>query len=123
MPARSPRFRVRRIYDRPGADDGARVLVDRLWPRGISRARFDAEWLPAVAPSRALRRWYGHRAARRDEFLARYRVELAASPAAEAFATLRARAREAGRVTLLTATREAERTHAVALLRLLARRR
>lgn len=98
--------RVRRIYDGPSPDDGARVLVDRLWPRGVSKeeAALD-DWDKDVAPSDELRRWYGHDPAKYDEFAERYRAELAEPPRAAAVAELRERAR-AGRVTLLTATKE-----------------
>jgi uncharacterized protein YeaO (DUF488 family) len=67
---------VRRIYEEPRAEDGARVLVDRLWPRGITkeRARLD-RWARDVAPTPALRRWYGHRSERFPEFARRYRAE------------------------------------------------
>ena len=70
-------FQIKRIYDDVAADDGCRVLVDRLWPRGVSteRARLDA-WLKEVAPSPALRAWWNHDPARLDEFSARYRAEL-----------------------------------------------
>src|SRR5262245_45849273 len=118
----APRVRIRRVYDPRAADDGHRVLVDRLWPRGVSRARLAAEWLKAVAPSHALRRWYGHRASRWPGFLARYRAELTTPDAAAALERLRALARAKVGVTLLTATRETERSHAVALARVLAGR-
>jgi uncharacterized protein YeaO (DUF488 family) len=69
--------RVRRVYDEPEAADGRRVLVDRLWPRGLAKdaAHID-EWLKAVAPSNELRRWYGHDPAKWDEFRDRYGDEL-----------------------------------------------
>lgn len=68
---------LKRIYDEPAASDGYRVLVDRLWPRGITKqaAAYDM-WLKAIAPSPELRRWFGHDPARFDEFRARYRTEL-----------------------------------------------
>lgn len=74
-------FRIKRIYDDASDDDGCRVLVDRLWPRGISRerARLDA-WLKDVAPSPALRIWWNHDPERIDEFAARYRAELDTEP-------------------------------------------
>lgn len=71
-------IRIRRAYDPPGGDDGYRVLVDRLWPRGVSRDRLAIEeWLPELAPSTELRRWFGHDPTRWDEFRDRYRAELA----------------------------------------------
>ena len=74
-------FRIKRIYDDASDDDGCRVLVDRLWPRGISRERalLDA-WLKDVAPSPALRTWWNHDPERIDEFAARYRAELDTEP-------------------------------------------
>nr|WP_240731949.1 DUF488 family protein [Egibacter rhizosphaerae] len=103
------------MYDEPGPDEGQRVLVDRLWPRGLSKAdaALDAH-LPQVAPSTELRRWYGHDPVRFDEFRRRYHSELDASPAAEHLADLIERTR-AGRVTLLTATRDLEHSHAEVL--------
>lgn len=74
--------KIKRIYDEPAADDGYRVLVDRLWPRGVSkdRAQLD-EWLKGVAPSPELRTWFGHKPERFAEFGARYEVELDSNPA------------------------------------------
>ena len=71
------RVRVRRVYDEVRDDDGQRVLVDRLWPRGLSkqRARLD-EWCKVVAPTSELREWYAHDPGRYDEFARRYRDEL-----------------------------------------------
>ena len=74
-------IRLRRAYDDPGPDDGYRVLVDRIWPRGVTRdaLRVD-EWCRGVAPSTGLRRWFGHDPARWEEFRRRYRAELAGNP-------------------------------------------
>ena len=110
---------LKRVYEEPSATDGRRVLVDRLWPRGLSkdRAALD-EWLRDVAPSANLRRWYAHRLERHAEFEARYVAELAAHPAAEAVARLEALAAE-GPITLLTAVRELELSHARVLAGLL----
>ncbi|EST39630.1 hypothetical protein N566_00880 [Streptomycetaceae bacterium MP113-05] len=107
--------RVRRVYDEPGPDDGARVLVDRIWPRGMrkERAALD-EWAKDVAPSDELRRWYGHDPGRYADFARRYRVELAESGRAQALARLRDRA-ASGRLTLLTATRNVDHSHATVL--------
>jgi uncharacterized protein YeaO (DUF488 family) len=104
--------RARRVYEPAEASDGRRVLVDRLWPRGLSKekARLD-EWLKAVAPSDELRRWYGHEPGRFDEFVRRYRAELADPERAEALDHLRAEA-ESGPVTLLTATKDLEHSEA-----------
>jgi uncharacterized protein YeaO (DUF488 family) len=72
---------IKRVYDGPASGDGARVLVDRLWPRGISRERAAADlWLKEVAPSDALRRWFGHDPRRWTSFRRKYRAELAQRP-------------------------------------------
>lgn len=101
---------IKRIYDEPARSDGFRVLVDRLWPRGVSkaRARLDA-WLPELAPSPELRKWFGHDSARWNEFRRRYRAELAKSPAL--VGSLRDRTLD-GRVTLLYAARDPAVNHA-----------
>jgi uncharacterized protein YeaO (DUF488 family) len=108
------RVAVHRIYD---ADDvgGYRVLVDRLWPRGVRReaAALD-EWSRDVAPSTELRRWYGHDVARFEEFARRYRTELGEQPAADAVRHLHAVARRRA-LTLLTATRDVEHSGAAVL--------
>jgi len=106
---------VRRIYHDDAQPAGYRVLVDRLWPRGIKKA--DAhldEWLKDVAPSTELRRWYGHDPAKFEEFARRYRGELSQPPASEAVVHLRSLAREQ-HVTLLTATRDIDRSGAQVL--------
>ncbi|MFH8345457.1 DUF488 domain-containing protein [Streptomyces sp. NPDC018045] len=115
MADRRGEIRRRRVYEAPDAGDGARVLVDRLWPRGLAKdaARLD-EWCKDVAPSKGLRTWYGHRPERYEEFAARYREELAASPAAEALGRLREYA-AAGPLTLLTATKSMELSHVTVL--------
>lgn len=103
-------FEVARIYEDGGA--GYRVLVDRLWPRGVKKdeAALD-EWAKDVAPSSDLRRWYGHDPAKYEEFAERYREELRAPPADEAVERLFDLARK-GHVTLLTATRDVEHSGA-----------
>ena len=107
--------RVRRVYDAPEPADGSRVLVDRLWPRGLAKAKADIdEWCKNIAPSTELRKWYGHDPARFDEFSRCYRAELKQPEPAEALTHLRALAK--GRpLTLLTATREAEISEAAVL--------
>lgn len=109
-------FEIRRAYDHPAEDGGLRVLVDRLWPRGVSKdeAGLD-EWAKDVAPSTELRRWYGHDPSKFSEFARRYREELAASPAAEAAARLRDAAKHQ-HVLLITATRDVEHSGAAVLL-------
>jgi uncharacterized protein YeaO (DUF488 family) len=110
-----PAVRVGRVYAEPDAADGVRVLVDRIWPRGLEKeaAHFD-QWAKDVAPSPALRTWYGHDPAKFAEFRRRYRTELAEPGRAEALGRLRDLAREEP-VTLLTATRDLEHSHAVVL--------
>ncbi len=74
-------YRIKRVYEPPADDDGYRVLVDRLWPRGVSKEKADLdEWDKEVAPSDELRRWYGHDPAKFDEFATRFRAELDARP-------------------------------------------
>ncbi|BDO43033.1 DUF488 family protein [Cellulomonas sp. NTE-D12] len=74
--------RIKRVYDDPAPEDGYRVLVDRLWPRGVSRERAAVgTWLKQIAPSAKLRTWWDHDPARLDEFTARYGAELQANPA------------------------------------------
>jgi uncharacterized protein YeaO (DUF488 family) len=113
--------RVRRIYDEPTPDDGSRVLVDRLWPRGVSkaRARLD-EWCKDVAPSAGLREWYHHDPDLFAEFSRRYADELSSSGPAVALGHLRDLAAQ-GPLTLLTATKNPDISEAEVLLRLLAR--
>ncbi len=75
-------FKVKRVYAPPTADDGERILVDRIWPRGLSKTGAALTlWLKDVAPSAALRKWFGHDPARWPEFQRRYRAELDANPA------------------------------------------
>ncbi|MQY15293.1 hypothetical protein SRB5_54720 [Streptomyces sp. RB5] len=107
--------RIRRIYEEPSPDDGTRVLVDRLWPRGVSKeaARLD-DWPKALTPSDDLRRWYHGEEGPYEEFRERYAAELTAPDAAAALAKLRERV-TAGRVTLLTASMDTEHSHAAVL--------
>ena len=111
--------RVRRVYEPPNADDGVRVLVDRVWPRGVRKdaAAFD-EWAKDVAPSTELRKWYGHTPEKFQEFQARYRAELATPPAQAALDHLRTLAHD-GPLTLLTATKDVAISQAAALATLL----
>ena len=112
--------RVRRVYEEAAPSDGRRVLVDRLWPRGLAKdvPQID-EWLKAVAPSDTLRRWYGHDPAKFAEFSRRYRQELQDPERAEALARLRELARE-GPLTLLTATKRADISEAAVLAAIVA---
>ncbi len=105
--------RVKRIYEEPAADDGFRVLVDRLWPRGVSHERAALDlWLKDVAPSAELRTWFGHVASRMPEFVQRYRAELAENPAMDELRTV---AGEHPVVTLLYAARDTANNEAVVL--------
>ena len=112
--------RVRRVYDEPSAADGTRVLVDRVWPRGLRKdaVRLD-DWARDAAPSTELRTWYGHDPARFGEFRQRYLNELAGSPQRAALGRLRALAAAGGPLTLLTATRDLDHSQAAVLARLL----
>lgn len=110
-------IRVKRIYDPVDQDDGARVLVDRLWPRGMTRERAAlTRHLPEVAPSADLRRWYGHDQDRFGAFARRYHDELASEPEAAAALRILLDLAAQGRLTLLTATRDLDRSHAQILL-------
>jgi uncharacterized protein YeaO (DUF488 family) len=108
-------IRVRRVYETPDPADGARVLVDRIWPRGLRKdaARLD-QWVKDAAPSTGLRTWYGHEPAKFDEFRARYLEELARGEPRAALGRLRALA-AAGPVTLLTATKDIGHSNAAVL--------
>jgi uncharacterized protein YeaO (DUF488 family) len=106
-------IRLKRAYEPPSAEDGVRVLVDRLWPRGVrkSEAAID-RWLKEIAPSTELRRWFGHDPGRWSEFRRRYRSEL--SGHAELVNELRALARKKP-VTLIYAARDERHNEAVVL--------
>ena len=113
-------IRIKRVYDAPARADGTRVLIDRVWPRGLTKQDVAAdEWLKDVAPSTALRRWVGHDPAKWPEFRRRYAAELARQP--EAVARLRALARR-GTVTLVFGARDAAHSNAAALKAYLERR-
>jgi len=114
-----PTVQVRRAYDPPEPDDGQRVLVDRLWPRGLSKdaAHLD-EWCRDVAPSTELRRWYGHDPDRYEEFARRYREELGDDEHRAALAGLRERSAD-GPLTLLTASKRSDISQASVLAALL----
>jgi uncharacterized protein YeaO (DUF488 family) len=111
--------RIKRAYEPAAATDGRRVLIDRIWPRGVSReqARLD-EWARELAPSTELRQWFGHDPDRFAEFSHRYRGELAAQKAK--LRELRRRARQ-GTLTLIYAARDTEHNDAVVLAEILRR--
>ncbi|GAA3103883.1 DUF488 domain-containing protein [Streptomyces rectiviolaceus] len=104
-------FPVRRVYDPPGEADGVRVLVDRLWPRGVSKERAAVdEWLKEVTPSSELRTWFHQHRDEYEEFGRRYRAELAGQEQQDAVHHLCELA-AAGTVTLVTAVKDVEHGH------------
>jgi uncharacterized protein YeaO (DUF488 family) len=112
--------RLKRAYEPPHADDGARILVDRLWPRGVTKAAASVDrWMKDLAPSAELRQWFGHDPARWNEVRRRYAAEVRARP--ELLDELRALARN-GVVTLVYAARDEEHNDAVVLRDVLLRR-
>ncbi|WP_126450906.1 DUF488 domain-containing protein [Sulfodiicoccus acidiphilus] len=106
-------IKVKRIYDEPSPEDGLRVLVDRLWPRGVKKevARVDV-WLKEIAPSDELRKWFSHDPGRWEEFKVKYREELEGNPNLARLAQL---VRENNAVTLLYSAKDRDRNNAVAL--------
>ena len=111
--------RIKRVYEPAAASDGYRVLIDRLWPRGVSRERASLdEWDRELAPSTELRQWFGHEPRRFEEFRRRYTREL--RPKRTSIAALRRRAR-AGTVTLVYAARDPDHNDAVVLAEVLRR--
>lgn len=108
-------IKIKRIYDSPDDADGLRVLVDRLWPRGISKEKARVnEWFKEIAPSDRLRQWFGHKPERWHEFQKRYREELKSAERLESIHRLRALAKNET-VTLLYASRDSEHNNAVVL--------
>ncbi len=113
MPRGKVVIHVKRVYDPAARTDGRRIFVDRLWPRGVSKATLRADaWLKEIAPSDRLRRWFGHDLARWPEFVRRYHAELNARP--QVWRPLLDAARR-GPVTLLFSARDTEHNNAVAL--------
>ena len=110
---------LKRAYEKPAEGDGLRILVDRLWPRGVAKsaARIDL-WLKEIAPSTALRKWFGHDPAKWAEFRKRYFRELDANP--EAVEQLKEHARQ-GKVTLVYGAKDQEHNDAVAIREYLGR--
>ncbi len=110
-------IRLKRVYDEVSRDDGKRFLVERLWPRGVTKTALKADaWLKDVGPSDALRRWFSHDAGKWEEFQLRYRAELDANPAA--WRPILDEARR-GTVTLVYSSHDTEHNNAVALKRYL----
>ena len=120
MTSPGPNVRIKRAYEQPVAQDGTRVLVDRLWPRGLTKERAHIDlWLKEVAPSTELRRWYGHDPTKFAEFRRRYLEQLREEPSHSALERLRALVRQ-GPVTLIFAARDAEHSEAAVVGGLLA---
>lgn len=114
-------IRLKRAYAPPAPDDGRRVLIDRLWPRGLRKADAHVDvWLKEIAPSTGLRTWFGHDPARLDEFARRYDAELDGNEAAVRHLD---EMLDEGRVTLLYAARDPHCNHAQVLAAYMARRR
>jgi len=112
-----PNVVIKRAYDKPAKTDGTRILVDRLWPRGISKRKAALDgWNKDVAPSPALRKWFGHKPERFAEFRKRYRTELKGNPAVKELRATK------GKLTLLYGARDPKINHAVVLAAVLKRR-
>lgn len=110
---------VKRAYEPAAKSDGTRVLVDRIWPRGVSKEKLAVEhWLKAVAPTTELRKWFAHEAEKWSEFEQRYTEELADGEQAQALQQLRAYGGE-GRLTLVYSARDEQHNQAVVLKKLL----
>jgi uncharacterized protein YeaO (DUF488 family) len=117
--AKKTEVRVRRVYDPPARGDGTRVLVDRIWPRGLAKTKADLdEWCKQVAPSTELRKWYSHDQARFKEFARRYHLELKQPERSGALVHLRELAKDRT-LTLLTATKQPEISEAEVLAEML----
>jgi uncharacterized protein YeaO (DUF488 family) len=112
-------IRIKRVYEKPSPDDGIRVLVERLWPRGVSKEKAAVDrWCKEIAPSPELRKWYSHDVSKWEEFKQRYLKELDGNQLVERLSALAAR----GDVTLIIAARDPERSSAAVLLGLLEHR-
>ncbi|MGC2530810.1 MAG: DUF488 domain-containing protein [Candidatus Acidiferrum sp.] len=111
-------IKIKRVYENPAKDDGWRVLVDRLWPRGMKKETAHVDiWMKDVAPSDALRKWFGHEPEKWDGFQRKYRSELAKKR--ELVAEIKKMEREHGTLTLLFGAKDEEHNQAVALARVL----
>lgn len=110
---------IKRVYDSPQKGDGYRILVDRLWPRGLSKEKASIDlWLKEIAPSNDLRKWFGHDPARYDEFKKRYESELAGSPALDEMKKLM---RDHPHITAVYGAHDPEHNNAVVLLEFLSK--
>jgi len=113
------RLQIRRVYEGPDPQDGIRILVDRLWPRGIAKERLvHDQWVKEIAPSTELRKWYGHQPARFQEFRRRYLQELQTEPKAGLVRDVQ-QAAEDQPITLLTATKDVDHSAAAVLAEIL----
>jgi len=108
----TPEITIKRIYDEPSAKDGVRVLVDRLWPRGLKKAAVAAEWARELAPSTGLRQWFNHTVPLWGDFERRYKAELKSNPAVDEFLQQH---RHDKLITLLYAAKDTEHNHALVL--------
>lgn len=109
-------IRLKRAYETPARSDGPRVLVDRIWPRGVAKEDADiTHWLKGLAPSTALRKWFGHDPEKWPEFQERYLRELVAEDASEDIDKLKNLVKEHNRITLVFAAKDTEHNNAVAL--------
>ena len=112
-------IKIKRVYERPGEEDGMRILVDRLWPRGLTKAKASVDlWLKDIAPSTELRKWFGHDPGKWTEFKARYRAELTKNGEQ---VTLLKRKIKKGKVTLIYGAKDEEHNEAVVLQAYLSR--
>ncbi len=113
MARKRPDIRIKRVYEDPSPKDGERFLIDGLWPRGVKKEELEyADWVKDVAPSKALRQWFGHDPTKWEEFVARYHAELDDNP--DAWQPLLDAARREP-ITLLYAARDTDHNNAVAL--------
>jgi uncharacterized protein YeaO (DUF488 family) len=112
-------IKIKRVYDLPAKDDGFRILVDRLWPRGMTKEKAKIDlWLKEIAPSDELRKWFGHDPKKWQEFKSKYKAELKNKK--ELLAKIKQMEKEKRTVTLLYSTKETEHNNAVALSTFLA---
>ena len=110
-------IKLKRVYEKPSKGDGIRILVERLWPRGLTKERASVDlWLKDIAPSTELRKWFGHDPAKWEQFCKRYRVEL--EQRKEAVNLLKQKSEE-GTITLVYAARDEKHNSAIALKELL----
>ncbi len=114
-------IKLKRVYEKPAKADGTRILVDRLWPRGLTKAEAKLDlWLKEIAPSTELRKWFGHDPKKWKEFRRRYREELKSHP--DELKLIKSKTKE-GAVTLLYGARDQEHNEAVVLQELLERKK